>query len=48
MTFLGWQMNSRTLELSLPEEKSMAWTKAIQNMINTPKRHKEYKELAAW
>ena len=45
MIFLGWQINSRTLEISLPEEKAKAWTKAIQNLIGTSKRHK-YKELA--
>jgi hypothetical protein len=45
LTYLGWRINSRTLEISLPKEKAIAWTKAIKIMLQNCKRHK-YKELA--
>jgi hypothetical protein len=33
--FLGWQINTRSLQISLPEEKTKAWSSSIENIIKS-------------
>jgi hypothetical protein len=40
---LGWHFNFRTLTMSLPEHKYIAWLREIQQMIKT--RHTTKKQL---
>jgi hypothetical protein len=35
--FLGWQINTRSLQISLPEEKAKAWSSSMENIIKSNK-----------
>ncbi len=45
LIMLGWKINSRTLEISLPEDKAKAWSKSIKTICNHRTRY-QYNELA--